>query len=233
MAWENVDFFELEARWFSDELHNVILPLSEQGYERLEKWGEERGESLKKGLLEAKDDEAEIQTANALADLEEMHNMQRGQVLGAAALHYLYSTLKTRLKELGRYFDKTHPRAPKGYNGKSELDRLSNEYSQRLGVDFQKSPLFDRIKELALARNAGIHLGHETMNEYAEKVETPRFCKDGEFYVKREGFLEILTETDHFFGWVVESLIPIRKAAANAKQTPSNNKIEIQRPLPH
>jgi hypothetical protein len=219
MGWKDVDFFELEATWFSEELHKVILPLFEEGDERLARWEEERKELLNRTLLEAKDDEAEMQTAHALADLEDSHITQRGQVLGAAALHYLYATLKTRLKELERYFDKTHPGAPVRYKGKSELERLRNEYAQRLAVDFEKSPLFQSIVELALARNAGIHLSVETMTEYVEKVKSPRFCKGREFYVGREGFLEIFSETDRFFRWVVESLIPIRRAAAGAKHT--------------
>ena len=92
-----------------------------------------------------------------------------------------------------------------------------------LGVDFAKSPIFERVTELALARNAGIHLGLETMNEYEKKVKSPRFCKNGEFYVAREAILEILSETDHFFGWVVESLVPIRKAAAGKQKAIESN----------
>lgn len=219
MGWENIDFFELEALSFSEELHKVVVPLFEQGDEMLARWERESRELLKKMLHEAKGDEGEVQTAHALADLEDLHNTQRGQILGAAALHYLFSTLKTRLKELMRYFNQTHPRAPKGYEGKSELDRLRNEYAQRLAIDFENSPLFVSITELALARNAGIHLGVETMAEYAEKVKSPRFCKGGEFYVERQAFLEILGETERFFEWVVETLIPIRKAATGAKKT--------------
>jgi hypothetical protein len=196
------------------------LPLFEQGDSRLAKWHLERSDVLKKRLVEAKDDDDEIQTAHALSDLEDSHNAQRAQVLGAAALHYVYSTLKTRLKELVRYFNQTHPRAPEGYKGKSQLERLSNEYAQWLAVGFEKSPLFQSITELALARNAGIHLGGETMTEYVEKVKAPRFCKGGEFYVGREAFLEILSETDRFFGWVVESLVSIRQAAGGAKEVP-------------
>ena len=218
MSWQNVDLFGLESTWFSEELRTVIVPLFERGDEKLAKWEEGRRESLDKMLLEANHDEAERQNAQALADLEDMHNIQRGQVLGAAALHYLYSTLKTRLKELGRYFDQTHPRAQRGYAGKSELDRLRNEFGERFTIDFTKSPHFLSISELALARNAGIHLSVETMTEYIEKVKAPRFWDGGEFRVRREPFVEVLSEAERFFGWVVESLIPIRKAAAGARQ---------------
>ena len=214
MSWQNVDLFELEATWFSEELHKVIRPLFEQGHEMLAKWDEDRKKSLREDLINAGDDESERQTASWLADLEDEHNRQRGQVLGAAALHYVYSTLKTRLRELARYFDKTHPRSPKGYQGKSDLDRMRNEYIQRFAVDFENSPFFEHITELALARNAGVHLGVDTMEEYIEKVERPRFCDGEEFYVSRAAFLEVLSEADQFFNWVVQALLPIRRAAA-------------------
>lgn len=218
MSWQNIDLFELEATWFSEELHKVILILFEQATENLSRWEEERRALLKKMLLEAKDDVAEQQTAHALADLEYGHNMQRDQVLGAAALHYLYSALKGRLKELRRYFDRSHPRAPEGYRGKSEFDRLRNEYSERFGIKFEKSHRFDNITELVLARNAGIHLGVDTMTEYRGRVKSPRFCKGDEFQVPRQAFLEILNETDNFFAWVVDSLIPIRREAVSVKE---------------
>ncbi len=209
MGWQDIDFFEMEPLWFSEELHSVIVPLFNEGSKRLAEWEKERKESVDKMMSEAKDDD-EQSVAHDLASYEEWRNKQRAQVLGAAGLHYLYSTLKSALKQSARYFDSSHPRSIIGYEGKSELDRLKEEFAQRFGINFEKSHLFSSIRELVLARNAGIH--DEAFGEYITNVTRPRFCKGGEFHVDRDGFTQILDETEKFFEWVVKEMLPLRKA---------------------
>jgi hypothetical protein len=212
MGWQDIDLFEMEASWFSQELHAVIVPLFEEGTKRLAEWEKERQESLGKMISEAKDS-VEESNAHNIAELEEWRIRQRGQILGAAGLHHLYSTLKSSLKELARYFNKSHPRSIQPYQGKSELDRLKEEFKQRFGVDFEKSDLLPAMRELALARNAGIH--PESVDEYRKNVKSPRFCKDGEFCVEHKSFMEVLDETEKFFDWVAKEMLPLRKAQGN------------------
>ena len=207
MSWQDIDLFEMEASWFSEELHAVVVPLFQEGSKKLAEWEKERRRSLDKVLSEAKD-ELEQNDAHDIADLEEWRNRQRSQVLGAAVLHHLFSTLKSALKELARYLDKTHPKSAP-YKGKSGLDRLKDEFLQRFGVDFDKSGFFDTIRELALARNAGIHT--QSLSEYQAQVKSPRFCRDGEFNVELRPFMEVLDETERFFGWVANEMRPLRK----------------------
>ncbi|SRR6266480_175755 len=218
MGWRDIDLFEMESSGFSEELHAVIVPLFEEGARRLADWERERQETRKKMLSEAKD-EAQADYAHNVADYEGWRNEQRGQVLGAAGLHYLYSTLRSGLKELARYFDKTHPRSAEPYKGRSELDRLKEEFAQRFGIDFEKSTLFAAVRELALARNAGIH--PESLSEYKEKVRSPLFCKGGQFSVELKPLMEILNETDQFFGWVVKEMLPLRKAQGKSLGKPN------------
>lgn len=209
MGWQEIDLFGMEASSFSEELHAVIVPLFDEGSKRITAWEQESQELLTKMLDSAKGEESQQDYAHNLADLEKSRNEQRGQVLGAAGLHYLYSTLKSRLKELARYFDQSHPRSVQPYEGKSELDRLRAEFGQRFSIDFEESSLFASIRELALARNAGIH--PESLGEYITKVTPPRFYKGGEFYVDRADFMQILDETEKFFDWVVNKMLPLRK----------------------
>lgn len=138
MGWQDIDLFEMESSGFSEELHAVIVPLFEEGTTRLADWEKERQATREKMISEAKDEE-QADYAHNVADLEGWRNEQRGQVLGVAGLHYLYSTLRSGLKQLARYFDTTHPRSTSPYSGKSELDRSKEEFAQRFGVDFEKS----------------------------------------------------------------------------------------------
>src|SRR5262249_46726804 len=127
--------------------------------------------------------------AEQLAEFERSRNEQRGQVLGAAALQYLFSTLKAHLNEVARhYFRDSHPRKSGRYSGNGELERLRNEFIERFKIDFASSALYARIEELALARNAGIH-PETALGEYLSKVRSPRFYKDGEFFVESKPFL--------------------------------------------
>lgn len=217
MGWRDIDLFEMESSGFSEELHAVIVPLFEEGTKRLADWEKERQDTREKMISEAKDEE-QADYAHNLADLEGWRNEQRGQVLGAAGLHYLYSTLRSGLKQLAHYFDRTHPRSAKSYKGKSELDRLKEEFIQRFGIDFEKSALFLTVRELALARNAGIH--PESLREYTKKVALPRFCKGGEFRVEQKPFMEVLDETEKFFAWVLKEMLPLRKAQGKSSGKP-------------
>jgi hypothetical protein len=213
MSWKDIDLFEIGLSSFSEELYEVIVPFYEQGSAKLQEWEQQRRELLDKMLNEAKDDEGEVQYANGLVGQIEWRNKQKGQILGAATLHFVYSTLKINLRQLARYFNETHPRTPESYKGKSELDRLREEFAQRFGIDFEKAPFFNSARELALARNAGIHSNIETLREYKRQVISPRFCNDGEFCVEREAFYEILGEMEKFFGWAANELLQIRKAS--------------------
>jgi hypothetical protein len=219
MGWQDIDLFEMESSGFSEELHAVIVPLFEEGTQRLADWEKDRQATREKMICEAKDEE-QADYAHNVADYEGWRNEQRGQVLGAAGLHYLYSTLRSGLKQLARYFDKTHLRSTKPYKGKSELDRLKEEFAQRFGVDFEKSTLFASVRELALARNAGIH--PESLSEYTQKVQSPRFCKGGEFNVEPKAFMDVLNETEQFFDWVVKQMLPLRKAQGKPLGKPSS-----------
>lgn len=220
MAWQDIDLFQLEASSFSLELYQVIVPLFEQGHAMLKAWEDERRASLQGMLDEAKGDDDEERFARGVADEEEWRNFQRSQVLGATGLHYLYSAFKDGLKNLCRYFDKSHARVPGGYKGKHQLEQLREEFLQRFGVDWRNLPHFDSIEELALARNAGIHMGADTLKEYISKIERPRFCKGGEFAVERQSYMEILDEIERFFASVVQELIPIRNLGEGIGKRP-------------
>jgi len=70
------------------------------------------------------------------------------------------------------------PKPP--YKGNGWLEKISNEYQQRFGIDFTKRPVrFARIQELVLPRNTGIHRLDVILETYLDKIKKPRFV-DGE-----------------------------------------------------
>jgi hypothetical protein len=54
-----------------------------------------------------------------------------------------------------------------------------------------------------------------------QPFEPPRFCKGGQFSVELKPFMEILNETDQFFGWVVKEMLPLRKAQGKSLGKPN------------
>jgi len=104
---------------------------------------------------------------------------QRKQGVGALGLDWLMCSLQGALHSAKKYLNSTHaPKPP--YKGRGWLEKVSNEYQQRFGIDFTKGPIhFERIQELVLARNAGIHRDDGNLETYLEKIEKLRFV-DGE-----------------------------------------------------
>jgi hypothetical protein len=45
--------------------------------------------------------------------------------------------------------------------------------------------------------------------------------KGGQFSVELKPFMEILNETDQFFGWVVKEMLPLRKAQGKSLGKPN------------
>jgi hypothetical protein len=73
---------------------------------------------------------------------------------------------------------------------------------------------FERIRELVLARNAGIHRENEkTLHKYLLKVENPRFIDDEDrFFVTKGGLVVAIGECEQFVNWVVSEIRKRRPA---------------------
>jgi hypothetical protein len=201
--------------WFRIEIDRVVRPFFKEGEDRIGDAANQIDLETNKLLTEAKDEDEAV-TAWQLRDYEQSFLEKRRDLLAAAVLHYVYESMKLRLREIARYFKTSHPAKPP-YNGKSELHRIKEEFSARFKVDFDKFPSnFEKIEELALARNAAIH---ESFEEYRQTVVSPRFIKNGQFYVEEENLEELISDVDGFVQWVVDEMKPIRKSAAGAKDS--------------
>jgi hypothetical protein len=90
--------------------------------------------------------------------------------LAAMTFALLWRAIKFHLelmtKVLGNRFPTQHP--PKG---KSELDRLVNEYHCRFGVRLEDLPYFATVREVVLARNNTLHPSNGPTKDYKEQTE--------------------------------------------------------------
>jgi len=212
MAWIDFDFLGNEPHDFSMAARDLVLQVFNVTTETLKKqWAQCQQRYLRQ--LDEMTDEGDIGLTNHELEWEEQLHRQRMQGVGSLALDWLMSLLQATLDSSKRYFDKGRPRRAK-YDGKGWLARTENEYQQRFGVDFQAAPSFNRIQELVLARNAGIH--RETSGNlatYVNKIQEPRFIdRWNQFWVTEKALQATIEDVNKFVEWLVAELKQLRPA---------------------
>lgn len=216
MGWEQFNLNLMESADFSITAENVILRVFDSASNALDEEWKRDAEDYDKRIAKAyKVDESEGGYLSQERDWEEDLYRQRKQGIGALALDWLMCSLRLALHSAKNYLNTTHPAKPK-YEGGNWLDKLAAEYQQRFGIEFEKGPvLFDRIRELALARNAGIHRDQGNLATYLKLIEKTAFVdEEDRFFVTREALVQIIKDCDQFLKWTVteiEKLGPIRK----------------------
>jgi hypothetical protein len=216
MGWEDFNLGLMHAIDFSIKAQRVILPLFQSASSALDaEWKTEEA-AYRKGIVEAyKLDESEGGVMSSEKDWMEDIYRQRKQGVGSLALDWLMSSLKEVLHGAKTHLDKSH--AAKGpYKGDGWLAKTADEYQKRFNIDLSKGPMrFERIQELVLARNAGVHRRDDILDEYVKKVDKPAFVDDeGRFFVTNEALVQIAKECEQFTEWVVkeiEKLVPAKK----------------------
>jgi hypothetical protein len=216
MGWEDINLGLMQATDFSIKSQLVILPLFESASQAIDKEWKAEEENYKKRISDAyKVDEAEGSIMSSEKDWMEDIYRQRWQGVGSLALDWLMNSLKDALHGAKTYLDKTHP--PNGpYAGDGWLSRIADEYKKRFEIDLGSGPMrFERLQELVLARNVGVHRSQQILDEYLGKVKKPAFVDDkDQFFVGTEALVQIANECEQFTQWVVaeiETLSPAKK----------------------
>lgn len=205
MAWK-LDFLDYETLDFSLELNDVILPLYKIADDKLTELEVDVRKKLQAELSNPQD-ESDALLASQIAGYEEENIRLRRQAIGALALDLVCSSLKLIISRLKRHFDKTHPPENR-YSGSHWLARVREEFRRRFDIDFGRTePLYLRIEELFLARNAGVHREGDAIGEYLQKVPNPRFIDDRkEFCVTWDRLQEATSDASGFVSWIVKNL---------------------------
>ena len=192
MGFDDLTFFDLEITIFNSQLDEVVLPLFNATDRNLTEWKKQIDAEFDEAISKAANEADEIDAKGEAAYRETTVDEQR-DLIGAACLAFVSAALKDRLDGMGRYFKKSHPPDDREYVGRSWLQKRQDEYKKRFQIDFTKSPVtIDKIEELILARNAGLHWDGSALEEYRQKVEAPRFIKDGSFTVDHDKFLDAI-----------------------------------------
>jgi hypothetical protein len=211
VPWLDFDFLESEVFEFSAAAKQLVLQVFVIATEKLESDWQQYQVSYQKRMMEMAD-EGDIGLAGQELDWEEQLHRQRMQGIGSLALDWTMSLLQESLQRSKRYLNTSHPASTAPYTGKNWLARVANEYQQRFQIDFHTVPeWFDRIEELILARNAGVHRDRGNFKKYIEKTPTPRFADDNdEFWVSHEALVATIADCEKFLNWMVAELKTLR-----------------------
>lgn len=216
MGWEHINLGLMESADFSIKTQHVILPLFESASQALDTEWKAEEETYRKSITAAyKLDESEGSIMSGEKEWMEDLYRQRKQGVGSMALDWLMNSLKDALNGAKTYLSKTHPAKGK-YAGDGWLAKFNDEYKKRFGIDLGSGPMrFERLQELVLARNAGVHRSQEIMDVYLAKVRKPAFVDDeGRFFVTKSALAEIAKECEQFTEWVVREIEKQSKAAS-------------------
>lgn len=217
MGWEDFNLGLMQSMDFSITAQNVILRVFDSASDALDEEWERESENYDKAIAEAYGvDESEGSYVSQEREWEGDLYRQRKQGVGALSLDWLMCSLQGALHSAKKYLDSTHPAKGRYYRKRGWLGEVTDEYQQRFAIDFTKGPVsFERIQELVLARNAGIHRDDGNLDAYITTIDKPKFV-DGEdrFFVTKDALVSSIQECEQFLKWVVseiEKLGPSRK----------------------
>jgi hypothetical protein len=223
MGWHEINWSLTAGIEFSIKTQNLILPVFDHATSALGEEWKKYEETFKKEIAAAyKRDESEGGIMSQEKDWEQDMHRQRLQAVGALALDWLMSSLQSALHSAKTYLDKTHPAKPPYDKSQGWLGSVTDEYKKRFNMDFTTGPVsFERIQELVLARNAGIHRESDgILTEYIKKIKAPVFVDYGNygehFFVTRDALVAMIGDTDRFIKWAVaeiEKLRPVPKTS--------------------
>ncbi len=214
---------------FSLDAENLILRVFDTATNALDDEWRRYLEAFKKEIANARD-EGDIGYASSDRDWEERTFWQKRQAVGVLALDWLKSSLQTALHRTKTYLDKTHPPKPRGYKTKRGwFAEISKDYRERFNIDLSTGTSFERVRELVLARNAGVHrddpdfLKRDPLKKYPANanVKQPRFIDvgdDGEerFFVTRDALVAVIKDCEAFLKWVVSEVKRLRPVEPKA-----------------
>jgi len=218
MGWEHFNLNLLEAFDFEITAKHLILRVFDSASAALdEEWNKYVAHF--DAHISEEMDESQVGFAFHERDWEEHSHSQRMQGVGALALDWLMCSLQGALHSAKKYLDATHPQNLAGYKGDGWLHKVKTEYQQRFGIDFKQGPTsFDRIEELVLARNAGIHRDDGNLKTYLAKVQKPAFVdREDQFCVTRDALVAIMKDCEEFLKWAIAELTKLRPASAVKK----------------
>jgi hypothetical protein len=208
MGWSSINLGLLHYVDFSISTRELILHVFDSATTALDDEHKKYKEYFDKNIGAAYDrGESEGGVMSQEMDWREDLYRQRRQGVGALALDWLKFSLEEALNGAKQYLDTSHPPKPP-YQGKSWLIKVANEYQGRFKVDFNNAPVsFDRIQEVVLARNAGVHRNDHVLQDYLDKIKKPVFVDDEDrFFVTRKALVEAIADCETFVKWVVKQI---------------------------
>lgn len=185
------------ARSIDTALNDLVRESYLAAYSVLEKTYRARKERYEDEIKSA-ETEAESENASQQLMYADHRWSEQTQALTAMILGLLASENKSFLDELKRMFNIVRPPDPKGYPGKSQLQRQITEYGSRFGIDLEKINAFETVREVGLARDCCVHNDGVPTTEYREQTRQRVIGFDGRIDITPQLLDELILEISRF-----------------------------------
>jgi hypothetical protein len=185
-------FLELDVEHYKSSLHRRIREAYLAAYSVLER-EHRKGQEQTEQYLDAATDEEDISLYEGILSYEEDRWADQTEALAAMALALLASLNKSFLDEQKNLMNKTHPPAPNGYKGKSQLLKQVTEYEARFGLNLDKIDEFETVREVELARHCCLHKESHLTEDYRTQTKQRLVGNRGDIDMK-PGALDLFIE---------------------------------------
>jgi hypothetical protein len=210
MSWRNLDWLDVERQEYETALNDRVREAYLAAYSVLNKTFRARKQLYELEAAEAKNDAMFEDTIQQITYVEFRWDEQT-QALAVMALSLLATLNKSFLDQLKALFDKSHAPDPKGYDGKSELQRRIAEYYARFGIALEKLDAFETVREVELARNCCLHCQGEVTDDYRNQTQQRLVGNDGKINITPELLDRVIVELARFSRELSDQLKNVRE----------------------
>lgn len=150
------------------------------------------------GCVDEEKNEKLIEAQLEIEDVEERYRR-----IGNLVLVHLVSEIEAQLtKWFERRAGSVRGRQPR----QSRLDSLNQQYIDKFGVSFKKTPEYADIEELVAARNLVVHEGGIANEDYLRRFPKARLVDEGKILVGKGRLKHCLGIFESFLGRIHNSL---------------------------
>jgi hypothetical protein len=197
VSWHDLDWLEVQVWDYQTALNDRVREAYLAAHSVLEKTFAAREKWYEQEMARA-EDEANAEAAHEQLQSAEIRWHEQRQALAAMTFALLAIVNKSFLDGMKKFFDKTRAPDPKGYLGKSQLQRQAAEYMARFDVGLERIAGFESIREVELARHCCLHKEGELTDDYRHQTKQRFVAEDGRINLTAKGLDDLLLELGAF-----------------------------------
>lgn len=202
MPWDDVNLFQLEAKFFKDSLVSLVEKIYNSAIQELDAFYAKAFADLQAAATRDQAPDWAWYYKCALESEKE----EQVRALATMALAMLGALMESFLNQAKARMYRTHPPTKKRYPGKSKLHRQIAEYKERFGIDTTTINGFAAVQQVILARNSCLHKNCVPEKDYLEQTDGKLLDDDKKINLTPEQLRQFVVEISEFADDLYKSL---------------------------